>query len=82
MSVTLQTTIKVRRITCMDCVTRIAQGIRKLPGVEKVAGNLDRGSVTVTFDPRRASVDAIIRAIEGSGYAVAGIEERTPGAAS
>jgi copper ion binding protein len=71
----LQTrTIKVRGITCMDCVTRIAHGIRALPGVQRVSGNLDRGSVKVVFDAEQVPVEEILRAIERTGYAVEGIE--------
>ena len=71
MSETLATkTFKVRGITCMDCVTHIAQNVRRLPGARKVSGNLTQSTVKVAYDPREASEEAVIRAIEEAGYQV------------
>jgi copper ion binding protein len=67
-------TLRVRGITCVDCVSRIATGLRRLPGVAKVTGNLERGSVKVVFDPGKVPVAEIVRAVEDTGYRVEGVE--------
>jgi len=71
----LQTrTIKVRGITCADCITHIAEGVRRLPGTRRISGNLTQGTVKVAFEPEQVSVEEIVRAIEGVGYPVERVE--------
>lgn len=62
--------IKVGGITCADCITHIAAGVRRLPGARRVSGNLDRGTVKVVFEEDKVSLGEILRAIEAVGYRV------------
>ncbi|MGQ0550346.1 MAG: heavy-metal-associated domain-containing protein [Armatimonadota bacterium] len=72
----LQTkTIKVRGITCADCVTTIAGGVKRLPGTQKVSGNLTQSTVKVAFEPDKVSLEEIVKAIEGVGYPVERVED-------
>jgi len=67
-------TFKVRGITCVDCVTHIAESVRRLPGTQKVGGNLTQGTIKVTFEPDRVQPADIVKAIEGAGYSVEAAE--------
>jgi Cu+-exporting ATPase len=68
-------TIKVRGITCADCITHIAAGVKRLPGTQRVSGNLDQGTVKVAFEQDRVSLEEIVRAIERVGYPVERVED-------
>ncbi len=78
MSTQLETkTFKVSGITCMDCVTHIADSVRQLAGARKISGNLTQNTVKVGFEPDKVSVEQIIQAIETAGYEVEGVEAET-----
>jgi copper chaperone len=62
--------LKVNGMTCGGCVASVTRVLRALPGVEEVAVALDRGTATVTFDPRRSDLPAFKRAVEEAGYDV------------
>lgn len=70
----LTKTIKVRGITCMDCITHIAAGVKRLPGTLRVSGNLDQRTVKIAFEPDKVSLAEIVQAIEGVGYPVERVE--------
>ncbi len=75
MGVDLQTkTFRVRGITCMDCITHIARNVRRVPGTQKVSGNLDQSTVKIAFEAGKTSLEEIVRAIEDAGYAVESVE--------
>lgn len=67
-------TFKVGGITCADCVTHIADRVRRLPGARRISGNLTQRTVRVGFDPSQVSVEQIVEAIEAAGYAVDAVE--------
>ncbi len=78
MSTQLETkTFKVSGITCMDCVSHIANSVKRLPGARKITGNLTQNTVKVGFEPDKVSVEQIIQAIEAAGYKVESIETGT-----
>jgi Cu+-exporting ATPase len=75
MSTELETkTFKINGITCMDCITHIADRVKRLPGAHKISGNLTQSTVKVGFEPDKVSVGQIIEAIEDAGYGVDGVE--------
>jgi len=67
-------TFKVSGITCMDCITHIADSVKRLPGARKISGNLTQNTVKVGFEPDKVSVQSIIKAIETAGYKVDAVE--------
>ncbi len=67
-------TFKVSGITCMDCITHIADSVRRLPGARKISGNLTQNTVKVGFEPGKVSLEQIVQAIEAAGYRVDSIE--------
>jgi P-type Cu+ transporter len=54
-------------MTCASCATRIERRLNKLEGVE-ASVNLATERATVSYDPARAAVDDLIRAVEAAGY--------------
>ncbi|MGE5690495.1 MAG: heavy metal translocating P-type ATPase [Pseudomonadota bacterium] len=54
-------------MTCASCATRIERKLNKLEGVE-ASVNYATEQATVDFDPERAAVDDLIRAVEAAGY--------------
>ena len=63
-------TLKVQGMSCQGCVGSVTRVLKATPGVESVRVELDPGRADVTFDPARASVDDLRRAVEDAGYAV------------
>jgi len=63
-------TIKVQGMSCQHCVMSVAKALGKIPGLENVKVNLDRGEATFE-NTRNASPATIRKAIEEAGYEVA-----------
>lgn len=55
-------------MTCAACVRRIEIAVRKVPGIRDAQVNLVTHRATVTIDPKLATVDAVVTAIERAGY--------------
>jgi len=54
-------------MTCASCAARIERRLNKLEGVE-AAVNFATEQAAVTYDPARAEVEDLIRAVEAAGY--------------
>ncbi len=54
-------------MTCASCATRIERKLNKLEGVD-ASVNFATEQATVSYDPARAAVDDLIRAVEAAGY--------------
>lgn len=65
-------TLQVQGMTCNGCVASVTRVLRAVPGVGEVSVLLQPGTALVTYDPQRAGVPALKRAIEEAGYGVAG----------
>ncbi len=61
-------TLKVEGMTCASCKVTVRTAARKVDGVAKVDVDVDAGTATVTYDPRRTDPKAIAEAITGAGY--------------
>ncbi|HWO72607.1 MAG TPA: heavy metal translocating P-type ATPase, partial [Dehalococcoidia bacterium] len=61
-------TIGLGGMTCASCVARVERALRKVEGVQSAAVNLATEKATVSFDPMRAEVEALLEAIEEAGY--------------
>lgn len=62
-------TLSVAGMSCGSCVRHIRKALDELGGVEASDVNLAAREVTVSFDPQKTGVRAIVRAIRESGYA-------------
>ncbi len=58
-------------MTCSACSRRVDKAVSALDGVDEVAVNLLKNSMTVKLDERNVSVSDIIAAVEHSGYGAA-----------
>ncbi|HUI10060.1 MAG TPA: heavy metal translocating P-type ATPase [Bacteroidota bacterium] len=63
-------TLPVEGMTCASCVLRVEKALKKVDGVSLATVNLATEQTTVTFDPRRVSVERLREAVAGAGYAL------------
>jgi periplasmic mercuric ion binding protein len=61
-------TLDVKNMTCAVCPITVRKALEKAPGVESVKVDLDAKTATVTFDPDKADVAALIKATTEAGY--------------
>jgi len=62
--------IPIRGMHCASCAGRIEKGLQAVPGVEQASVNFAAERAAVRFDPSRASIDALRRAVRGLGYEI------------
>jgi periplasmic mercuric ion binding protein len=66
---TLQTaTLDVRNMTCAVCPITIKKALERVPGVSDAKVDFEKKTARVSFDPDRASPDALTRATADAGY--------------
>src|SRR3972149_3193260 len=53
-----------------SCVATVEGGLRRTPGVREAAVNLAAERASVIFDPHAVRLEDLIKAVEGTGYAV------------
>jgi Cu+-exporting ATPase len=63
------TDLPVLGITCASCVRRVERALRAVPGVHDASVNFATSQARVDHDPRAATTDQLIAAIEAAGYA-------------
>ncbi|MFO0549083.1 MAG: heavy metal translocating P-type ATPase, partial [Polyangiaceae bacterium] len=61
-------TIPVGGMSCTACSGAVTSALTELDGVSDVSVSLVSRSATISFDPARVGVDALVRAIDDSGY--------------
>jgi copper chaperone CopZ len=61
-------TLAVRGMFCGSCATAVKKALARLPGIIDVAVEVERDRVTVTYNPRKASVPQMVEAIRKAGY--------------
>lgn len=71
-----EVTLKVPTITCDGCVASIRQTVGKVQGVKALTGDPGKKTVTVTYDPALATVNAIVEAVGKAYHRVQYYEER------
>ncbi|HEX6266237.1 MAG TPA: heavy metal-associated domain-containing protein [Burkholderiales bacterium] len=59
------------KIHCAGCESRIAAGLRRLPGVEDVQASAETQRVRVAIDPARTSEDEVRARLAQLGYQTA-----------
>ena len=62
--------LNVEGMHCQSCVSMIRKTVRKVPGVESVSVELDKGLVEVKCDSAGVRREMITQAIERMGYDV------------
>ena len=59
--------LEIGGMTCASCVARVERKLNRLDGVEATV-NLATERASVTYDPGRVAVDALVAAVESAGY--------------
>ena len=62
----------VPEVSCGHCKDTIEGALKPLNGIERAEVDVDSKRVEVAFDESVVDRTAVVRAIEASGYAVAG----------
>src|SRR4051794_32687085 len=73
-----QTELELDGMSCAACAASVERALNRLDGVEATV-NFATERAAVAFDPDRASVDALVGAVQSIGY---GARERSPLAAA
>ncbi|MBB5015354.1 heavy-metal-associated domain-containing protein [Rehaibacterium terrae] len=60
--------LSVRNMTCPACGITIQKALARLEGVGEVVVDPRAGTVAVVFDPQRADVPAIVKAVTDAGF--------------
>ena len=60
--------IPVTGMTCAACQARVQRTLEKQPGVSSAAVNLMTGDAMVRFDPAAVAPEALVAAINATGY--------------
>lgn len=60
--------IPVEGMTCFTCKLTVESSLKRLPGVESADANVSEQTAHVRFDPSKVSLDALIAAINKTGY--------------
>lgn len=61
-------TIPVEGMTCFTCELTVESSLKKLSGVESADAKVNEAVAYVRYDPTRVSLDALIAAINKTGY--------------
>ncbi|MBP2073139.1 copper chaperone CopZ [Thermoanaerobacterium butyriciformans] len=61
-------TIDVRGMSCNHCKMTVEKALNALDGVSKATVDLGKANVTVTYDPKKVTIDDMKKAIIDAGY--------------
>ncbi|MBD2018657.1 copper-translocating P-type ATPase [Leptolyngbya sp. FACHB-36] len=64
----MDTTLRLRGMSCAACANRVEQVIRAVPGVEACSVNFGAEQATVIYDPQRTDLEIIQDAVSEAGY--------------
>lgn len=62
------TLLKIEGMTCGGCVKSVTRTLQGVAGVQGVDVSLENGSAKVTYDPAKAGVADLKRAVERAGF--------------
>jgi Cu+-exporting ATPase len=62
--------LPVEGMSCASCVARVEEGLQQTPGVSAAQVNFASERASVAFDPGKVSVQDLVKAVDGAGYAV------------
>ncbi len=60
--------LDVPGMTCRFCPITVRKALEKVPGVIEAKSDFPSKTATVTFDPARTSVPALVEAVKNAGY--------------
>lgn len=62
-------TLAIDGMTCSHCKMTVTKALLSVEGVEHAEVSLEENRAEVEFDPQRASIEALVRAVDEEGYA-------------
>jgi len=65
---TAEQALDIDGMTCASCVRRVERKLQNVPGVEEVSVNLATEKAVVRYDPAKAGVPELVKAVEAAGY--------------
>ena len=60
--------IRIEGMTCEGCVKSVTRTLQGVPGVQSVEVFLEQGKAKVAYDPSKAGLADLKRAVERAGY--------------
>ena len=60
--------LDVQNMTCDLCPITVKKALGKVPGVADTKVDLDKRTATVTFDPDKANLAALVKATTDAGF--------------
>lgn len=75
---TLTASFTIDNMTCATCPITVRTAMSRVPGVRSVNVDFDAKRATVTYDPARATPDAIAAASANAGYPARLADEPSP----
>ncbi len=60
--------LNIKGMTCASCVAHVEKGIKKREGIDMASVNLATEKATVSYDPDKTDIQAIIKAVGDAGY--------------
>lgn len=63
-------TVNIKGMTCMGCVSSVKRVLGNLPGVTQAEVSLEKAQATVTYDAGKTSLEVLKSAITDAGYDV------------
>jgi copper chaperone CopZ len=68
--------IPVEGMTCFTCERTVESSVKNLPGVRRVEAKVRESAAYVQYDPAQVTVDALVAAINKTGYHATSPRER------
>lgn len=65
---TTRTLLRAKGFSCPSCVNKIEKQVGKIDGVEAVKVHFNTARIEVDHDVEKASVEALVAAVEKAGY--------------
>ncbi|MCB7130123.1 MAG: heavy-metal-associated domain-containing protein, partial [Candidatus Brocadiales bacterium] len=71
--------LPVQGMHCATCAGTIEDALKKLPGIKEVMVNFATENMSLKYDAKVLSLDAVRKAVKGLGYKLADLEAQPPG---
>lgn len=71
MCIIVQTTLKVKGMTCVNCEKAVKKALETVSGVSSVVVHLDKGNVEIDHNENEVTIDTLKQTIESQGYEIA-----------
>jgi len=61
-----EATLRIEGLLCSACAANVLRRLERVDGVRSAAVDLERGEAQVSYDPARATPQALVAAVEGA----------------